>query len=215
MAEYGNAVTMLKRVDPAFLDSLLQEFPGQSDLIKSSRQLGPVPPAELKLPEDIAAAASASAREERRKAIIKFLTASLGSERDQVEELLYKLRGQMVLVARTKLFGAIISAGSGALSAVFSYADGGQSLVAMVSALVAMAGGLSAIFADYFDRSPSGIKIDSAEEYGKLVEIRRSIGRIASRVARDSFFEIDEQELETISNTVDEFAGEIVRLKFA
>ena len=49
----------------------------------------------------------------------------------------------------------------------------------MISALVAMAGGFAAIIAEYFERSPSGIKIASAEEYGKLVEIRSSIERIS------------------------------------
>ena len=82
------------------------------------------------------------------------LGASIKSERNQLEKLLHEIRGKMVLVARTKLFGAIISAGSGALSAVFSYAGGGQQVIATVSALVAMVGGLSAIIADYFERSP-------------------------------------------------------------
>jgi len=85
----------------------------------------------------------------------------------------------------------------------------------MISALVAMAGGFAAIIAEYFERSPSGIKIASAEEYGKLVEIRSSIERISTRMARDSLFGLDDQELEAISKTIDEFAGEIVRLAFA
>ena len=167
------------------LDSLRRDFPEEADLLTSSRELG--------------SDTLERAKPERRKAIIKLLTASIKTERDQVEKLLYQIRSKMVLVARTKLFGAIISAASGALSAAFTYAGGGQQASAMISALVAMAGGFAAIIAEYFERSPSGIKIASAEEYGKLVEIRSSIERISRRMARDSLFGIDDQELETIS----------------
>ena len=116
MSQYANAITLLRAADPGFLDSLRRDFPEEADLLTSSRQLGSD---TLDL---------VRAKPERRKAIIKLLTASIKTERDQVEKILYRIRSKMVLVARTKLFGAIISAASGALSAAFTYAGGGSKL---------------------------------------------------------------------------------------
>ena len=102
--------------------------------------------------------------------------------------------------------GAITATSAGAVSAVFAYAKSEQQLAAMVSALVAMSGGLSSILADHFERAPSGIKIASAEEYGKLVEMRSALERMGARIARDSLFEIDDEELHNMSKTIDAYA---------
>jgi hypothetical protein len=204
MIMFQNAVTLLKAIDPKVVDSLRMKYPRQEELFGTTRELGDDESTKPR-PEEVT----------HRQAVMELLGASIRTERDQLEQLIFQIRQRMVLVARTRLFGAVVSTTSAALSAVFAYAGGGQQVAAMVSALIAMAGGLSAILADYFERAPSGVKIASAEEYGKLVEVRSSLERIMVRVARDNLFKLDDQEIETISKAVDEFAGEIIRLRFA
>jgi hypothetical protein len=86
--------------------------------------------------------------------------------------------------------------------------------MAVVSALISMGGGLAAIFADYFEKSPSGKQITSAQEYGKLVEIRGAVERMRARVARETVSKMPDQELELNWRTLDSFAGEIVSLAY-
>jgi hypothetical protein len=200
VSEFANIITLLEAANSLELQAIRKQFPSETELLSSARVLGERAGTET-LPD--------------RNALLKILSASIETERKQVTALLLEIRQKMVLVARTKLSGAIVSTTTGALSAVLSFAGSGQKTEAMITALLAMAGGLAAIIADYFERSPSGIRIASAEEYGKLVQIRAAVERMSARLARDMVSRLDEQEIQTMASTLDEFAGDIVRLKYA
>lgn len=83
------------------------------------------------------------------------------------------------------------------------------------TAIIAMLGGIITAFADQFERAPSGVRIASTDEYGKLIEMRANIEIINLKLERDKIIQVQEQELRDMLTQIDQYAAAIVRLKMA
>jgi hypothetical protein len=121
----------------------------------------------------------------------------------------------MKLVTRVRFGGAIIAAVSGALTAILQYVAISAQGATTVGAVLGMLGGLTTLFADHFEKAPSGIRIASLEEYGKIMEMRGDIERMRMRLSRDDLVMIGNEELRTMLERLDGYALQIIRLRFA
>lgn len=150
----------------------------------------------------------------QRAALIDLLRSSVGKLKEQSEKLIQAVRKKMVIVNRTKMIGGVIATASGAIGAFLVHLDVGEAGTALASAFIAMLGGLATLFADYFEKAPSGLRIASAEEHGHLVEIQTALDQIERRIQRYDILVLSDQDLEEMVKAVDDYAERVVRLSF-
>lgn len=200
----ADLVAYLERSSPESIAALRNRFPENKQLLSSAKSLGTE-----------SAVARSENTEQDQTAFVDLLKSSTVKLEADTDELIAAIKTRMTLVHRTKLIGGLIAATSGALTAFLASASAPDQTTALATALVATVGGLLTVVADYFERSPSGIRIASAEEYGKLLDARSSLARISRQISQTvvaplSLDDLHEKLAET--NTV---AEHILRLKFA
>ncbi|PWW04346.1 hypothetical protein DFR52_1011043 [Hoeflea marina] len=203
-ASTAKMVEFLERSSPGEINALRQRHQSEGRVLSSARELGSLNEAPM---GKIAPA--------QRAAYIDLVSQSAKGLKTQAEVLINAIRQRMTLVNRTKMIGGVIATISGAIGALLVYLQVDQAGVALASALVAMLGGLATLFADYFEKAPSGIRIASAEEHGRFVEIRASLDRIERRIARDAIIVVSDQDLLEMVSIMDDYSDRVVRLSFA
>jgi hypothetical protein len=197
-------VDFLERVDPEQIQALRTAHRNEGNMLSTQKMLGD----QVKSgPTDLTAS--------KRAALVDLINVSVGKLKEQSDNLIRFVRAKMALVNRTKMIGGIIATISGAFGAALVYWGVGQEGTALASAFVAMLGGLATLSADYFEKAPSGMRIASAEEYGRLVEIRANLEKVERRIARDEIITLTGQELEDTIRTLDDHADRIVKLSYS
>lgn len=204
---YQNLISLLEETDGATVRNLREAHPQAADMFKTSRELG-----AASSEDDLK---KASLTTGTRTALVKLVDVSTGRLRKEFEDLGDSIRRQMKIVSRVRFTGAVIAAVSGGLTAILQYASLSAQAVTTVGAIVSMFGGLTTLFADQFEKAPSGIRIASLEEYGKMTEMRGDVERMRMRLERDSLVPIPDDEIKAMVERLDGYALQIIRLKYA
>lgn len=196
---------LIERRNESSLLALRQQHPEAKEYLETITSFGP---GDAATPAD---AVSATSRE------LKLRVVQLAAEQGKAsaDELLVMILRRMRLVARIKLVGAAIAAVSGGVVAVLPLFNVRGESAAMVPGLFCMAGGLTALFADHFERAPSGVKIAGSEERTRLVEMRGNMELIGRRTERDRSIAVPEAELDSMIATLDEYAMTLLKLSYA
>jgi hypothetical protein len=75
--------------------------------------------------------------------------------------------------------------------------------------------GIAAVTAEQFERAPSGVRIASAEEYGKIIEMRANLEITRTKLQRDKILPLDDQDISNMLAELDKYAASLIRLKMA
>ena len=75
-----------------------------------------------------------------------------------------------------------------------------------------MLGGLMGLFADYFERSPSGVRIAGIDEYAKLIQSIGEVELIKLKIDRDAVLPLPHDQLIAMLDKLDEYALLVIRL---
>jgi hypothetical protein len=200
----SSLVDFMERTASTKIQALRATYPTEDQLLSTARELGPSGQGEWVELSDT-----------KRAALIELIISNLQQLKQRSEDLIHLIRSKMKLVNRTKMVGGIIATMSGGFGATLVFFDVGQNGTALATAIIAMIGGLATLFAEYFEKAPSGIRIATAEEHGRLVEAHATIERIERRVNRDALITLSDEELGEMVGALDDFADRIVRLSFA
>jgi hypothetical protein len=203
---YQNLVSLLEEMSSTGLQRLRDRYADAGGILSSSRELG-----EL----NDAASGSDAESNNVRPTLVGLVQVGVEDLKTVLEELGSRIRARMKFVSNLRFFGAIIAAVSGGLTALLPLWSVDQQGITATGALVSMLGGLIALFADQFERAPSGIRIASFDEYGKLIEMRGDVERMSMKLRRDGLISIPMNELNTMLERLDGYSSNIIRLRFA
>jgi hypothetical protein len=78
-----------------------------------------------------------------------------------------------------------------------------------------MLGGIAAATAEQLERAPSGVRIASAEEYGKVIEMRSNLEVMRTKLQRDKILPLDDEEIKNMLAEFDKYAAYLIRLRMA
>jgi len=120
----------------------------------------------------------------------------------------------MKKVARIRYVGSLIASISGGLAGILAIALS-NALIQAITAFLAMLGGIAAATAEQFERAPSGVRIASAEEYGKIIEMRANLEVTRTKLERDKILPLDDQDIRNMLEELDKYAASLIRLKMA
>ena len=141
-----------------------------------------------------------------------FLIESLQPLRQEMDSLLAAVLKMMKRSRRITLFGAIVAALAGVVTAVATATDLGEDWQKVLGAALTAIGSLVVIFADYFQTAPNGRRIASSEEFGKLSQMDSELLLIERRAGRHDLFPLSEQELKQMIEQTDGYAAQINQL---
>src|SRR5262245_39398659 len=207
MRRYQHLIALLEETNRSQLQDVRARHPSVASVLTSARELGDS--------ADAAASVTKTLPKDARDALLNIVKLGTESVNKQVEELATSIRRQMIKVNRMRFCGAIIATVSGAVTAILQYANLGAQAVTTVGAVVSMLGGLTTLFADQFEKAPSGVRIASLEEYGKMTEMRGDVERIRIRLGRDSLVTISDDDLRAMLERLDGYALQVIRLRLA
>ena len=88
-------------------------------------------------------------------------------------------------------------------------------LVQALTSFVSMFGGVAAMCADQFERAPSGARIATAEEFGKVLEARTNLEILTLQIARDSVLPIKDKDLSSMLAQLDQLSLTIMHLRLS
>jgi hypothetical protein len=202
MSDAPRLIDLLGQEDPATLAALRGRYPSQSTLLTAERALGPEATAPFALGI------------EKRTAVKDLILASGTSLITELDRLSVQIRDVMRRVGMIRFVGSLIATVSGGLAAILIVVLSNEAVQA-IAAFLAMLGGIAAITADQFERAPSGIRIASAEEYAKVIEMRSNLEVVRVKLERDNVFPVSDDDMNSMLKEVDGYAGSIVRLKMA
>jgi len=197
---YQNLIGLLEHSAPSALRSLRERYPDAGALLSSSRELGD---AETKPISD------------RRAALIDIILTSVSNVKAESERLARKIHDRMKTISRMKFFGALVASLSGGLNALLMTLGVGSQSISIVGAVAGMLGGVVGLVADYFERSPSGVRIAALDEYGKLLDMIGDTDLIHSKIERDKVLPLLDEHLRSMLDQLDKFALQINRLRRA
>lgn len=144
---------------------------------------------------------------------LALLRAAIGPVRDDLTGLLQSVLVQMKRARSVRFLGGVLATLAGLVLAVSTAMGWGGTWDKVVSAGFATIGGLTALLADHFEQAPSGLRIASAEEHGKLSQMLVELVRIERRVSRSEVYPLGGEEIKTTLDSLDQFAANIARLK--
>lgn len=157
---------------------------------------------------DASSGGAASALDDMRD----FLLESLQPLRQEMDSLLTAVLKMMKRSRRITLFGAIVAALAGVITAVATATDLGEDWQKVLGAALTAIGSLVVIFADYFQTAPNGRRIASSEEFGKLSQMDTELLLIERRAGRHDLFPLSEQEIKQMIEQTDGYAAQINQL---
>jgi hypothetical protein len=203
VSEAPNLIDLLSREQPAALASLRAHYPSEAKIFSSERLLGDTGPGNA--PQFNAT---------QRSAILDLISTSVSTCANDLDALANAIRETMKRVARIRYGGSLIASISGGLAGVLAIALS-NALIQAITAFLAMLGGIAAATAEQFERAPSGVRIASVEEYGKLIEMRANIEIARTKLQRDKILPLDDQDLRNMLAELDKYAASLIRLKMA
>ena len=207
MATAPSLIPLLEREAPTQIRQLRARHPRTQYVFSTARELGE---REKERPGP-----KGEALGERRAAVVDLIRESIATVISNADNLAMAIRKRMKRVANIKLFGSIVAVISGGLASVLGYFALSDQEVAAVAALVGMLGGVAALCANYNERAPSGIRIAGVDEYGKIIEMRGNVERIRAQIDRDTLFPLTDEVLEQMLGNLDEYALNVLRLRWA
>jgi hypothetical protein len=203
MSEAPNLVDLLNRKQPSELASLRARHPLQEKVFSSERFLGDTP---SKSPDHFDA--------DQRSAILDLISTSVSACSADFDSVAKAIRETMKRVARIRYAGSLIASISGGLAGVLAIALS-NALIQATTAFFAMLGGIAAATAEQFERAPSGVRIASAEEYGKVIEMRSNLEVMRTKLQRDKILPLDDEEIKNMLAEFDKYAAYLIRLRMA
>jgi hypothetical protein len=203
MSEAPSLIDLLSRAQPTALASLRNRYPSQGKLLSSERLLT----AEVALPPT-------PLEPEKRAAVRDLVLTSMVTLAADLDALAKNIREIMKKVSAIRFVGSLIASISGGLAGILIIALSND-VIQAITAFVAMLGGIASITADQFERAPSGIRIASADEYGKIIEMRSNIEMIRLKLQRDNIVPVDDQDIGDMLAQLDRYAAGIIKLKMA
>jgi hypothetical protein len=199
-------VGYLEKAEPASIASLRAAYPDADRLLSSALEFGAAAEAE-KPPQAFDRAAS-----------IALLKASATQLKADIDDLVSTMKSRMQLVRRIRLGSAIVSTVTGAISAILALLarvkQWSNEEVAVGVAVITMIGGLLALFADHFERTPVGVKFAGVEELTALVDLRTEVEKISIRANQDALIPWSDAEIVTAANLINEVALKVLRLRY-
>jgi hypothetical protein len=203
VSDAPNLIDLLSRQDPNALSSLRDRYPAQTQLLSSERLLGRE-----------AAASSIHLDPAKRVAVIELIMTSMTQMTGESDALSIAIRATMKRVSVIRYVGSLIASISGGVAGILIIVLSND-VIQAITAFMAMLGGMAAVTADQFERAPSGIRIASADEYGKLIEMRSNIEMIRLRISRDKVIPIQDEDIRDMLTQLDRYAASVIRLKMA
>lgn len=148
-----NLIDLLSNDQPSALLALRSRHPAEASVFSSDRLLGEQEAVPKFDPT-------------RRSAILDLISTSVTTCAADFDAMARSIRETMKKVSRIRYVGSLIASISGGLAGVLAIALT-NALIQAITAFLAMMGGIAAATAEQFERAPSGVRIASAEEYGK------------------------------------------------
>ena len=204
-------IELLELREPQTLRDLQARFPQAEDLFSTQRMLGQEEAMAMPAPTGGARPAPVQSR---REAMLALVRASLDPVVAEMDRLSAQIRAAMRRAARIRFAGAIIAAAAGGLTGLLTLFVRNEAAQA-VTAFAAMLGGVATMTADQFERAPSGLRIASTEEYGKLIEGRSALELIRLQLARDAVLPVPDEEMAAMLGRLDQYAVSLARLRMA
>jgi hypothetical protein len=192
-------IDLLARENPAALASLRERYPTEAKVFSSERLLGHKEPTP---------GLTAAQKVARTDLISSYLTTGVS----ELDKLAIAVKSNMKMVSRIRLAGSIMASVSGAIAAILALFLNNASIQA-ATAILAAAGGISSATAEQWERAPSGVRISAAEEYGKIVEMRSKLENMRTKIQRDNIIPLTDQEVVSMVEESERYAGDILRLK--
>ena len=203
MSEAPNLVDLLSREQPIALESLRARYPSEAQIFSSERLLGDAEPGRV--PQFNAT---------QRSAMLDLISTAVSRCAADFDALADSIRETMKKVARIRYVGSLIASISGGLAGILAIALS-NALIQAITAFLAMLGGIAAATAEQFERAPSGIRIASAEEYSKIIEMRANLEIMLTKLQRDRILPLDDQDVRNMLAELDKYAACLIRLKMA
>lgn len=198
-----NLIDLLHASRPELLSSLRAAHPAEADVFSSERVLG-----------EVDAGSAVALEPARRKAMLDLIGASSTAIAGEVDTLQTSIRTMLKRVGAIRFGGSLVASISGGLAGILTIAVS-NAVIQAITAFLAMLGGIASITADQFERAPSGIRIATAEEYGKIIEMRAALEVIRLQLERDEVFRIEDKEMGAMVAQLDGYAASLIRLKAA
>jgi hypothetical protein len=193
----------LEAASPHVVTELRAKYRVNADLFSTARTLGSKEEGVRSVGAD------------RRAAVVALVGNGAMELARDLERIIRYVLDRMRLVWKTKFAGGLVAAFSGVASAGAALLEFSSAGAAFVLAIFALVGGLVTLFADFFERTPSGVRVASVEDHVRFVEMRAEVERIRRRIERDDLLPIPDAELETILGSLDEYAASVKRLAYS
>ncbi len=204
---YVNVIDWLSKVDAGALERLRSKYPDAGELLSSRRDLG-APRSGSRDSVEKEAVAS-------RTALVDLASLTVGRVIADLDGLISVVRVRMRSISYAKFFGALIALAAGSVETILVSLGAGTPTTAVVGATFAAIGGATALFADFWERAPSGIRIAAVDEYGKLVDLRGKTETMKSRIERSQLTPVSNDDFKAMLEDLDNAAAAILRLKLA
>lgn len=188
-------VSLIERQDPASMASLRAAFPDQQEALSSARELGETEPAsQLSVLQ--------------RAAHLDVLRLGIPVVISSLDSLSRDLRQRMERVSNVRFWGTALAAASGGIAGILAlFAP--QDIINAIMAFVAMLSAITALFADHFDRAPSGVRVKTTDEFSRTLERRGEIEAIRIKIERDGILRNKDDEIRTMIASMDETAKRV------
>lgn len=200
----NSLLTLISEVDRPLLERLMEDHPDTPKLWSLERSRT----SNLQL----------SVQDQNLKvfeAKVDLLFSGVATLRDDIDAVLTVVLRKMKAVRRVQLFGASLATLSGLALAISSALEADVVWQKVVAAAFATIGGIVVVLSDYFEQAPSGIRIASAEEFGKLSQIDAELIRLERRAKRHSVLPLAEEDVDEMIASLDEYAMHLNRFRVA
>lgn len=201
----ADLLKLLQRSDQAILDELRSKHPlaeGLFSLGKSRRGR----------PEELG---GDTQDEHLVSAKIDLLRSSVAPLQDELAIVIALVFAKMKLVKRLKTGGALLATLTGLVLAISAALGTGDEWQKVVSAAFATVGGVVVVLSGHFEQAPSGRRIASAEEYGKLNQMAAELTKLKRRLDRHELFPLQLDDISEMVESLDGYAAEINHLRVA
>jgi hypothetical protein len=135
-----------------------------------------------------------------------------------IDFLVSAMKVSMQRVRRLRFGGALVATLSGAASALLVFLgrskDWASDQIAVGTAIVTMAGGLCTLFAEHFEKTPTGLKFSGVDEITSLIDLRVKIEKTLIRIGQDSLSPCSDAEIAEANSLLNEGALKVMRLKY-
>lgn len=153
-----------------------------------------------------------------RAASIALIRAVSTQLKEDIDDIVLIFKQRMRLVHKIRFGSAILTTMTGATSAILAAFSKvhhwPNELGALGVALITVIGGLLSLFADHFERTPTGVKFAGVDELTLLVELRTEVEKISIRVSQDATIPLSVEDISATVSLQSDIALKILRFKY-